>query len=76
MPQYMAKFRCIGNECEDSCCVGWRVTIDEETYKKYRRVKEPELAGMFAKHVGRNRSQPSPAEHARVRMKKTVAAPF
>ncbi|WP_148216566.1 flagellin lysine-N-methylase [Syntrophothermus lipocalidus] len=76
MPQYMAKFRCIGNECEDSCCVGWRVTIDEETYKKYRRVKEPELAGMFAKHVGRNRSQPSPAEHARVRMKKDGRCPF
>ena len=42
MPQYMAKFRCIGSECEDSCCVGWRVTVDEDTYKKYRRVKDPE----------------------------------
>jgi len=76
VPQYMGKFKCIGSECEDSCCVGWRVTIDEETYKKYRRVKEPELAGMFAKHVGRNRSRPSSAEHARVRMKKDGLCPF
>lgn len=76
VPQYMLKFKCIGPECEDSCCVGWRVTIDEETYKKYRRVKEPELASMFAKHLGRNRSQPSPADYARIRMKEDGRCPF
>src|ERR1035438_6632799 len=28
-PEYAEKFHCIGPACEDSCCVGWRVEIDE-----------------------------------------------
>lgn len=76
VPHYMRKFKCIGPACEDSCCVGWRVIIDEETYKKYRRVKEPELATMFAKHLGRNRSQPSSEDYARIRMGKDGKCPF
>jgi len=32
--RYMTRFRCIGSECEDDCCHGWRVDIDPSTYKK------------------------------------------
>ena len=35
VPQYVRKFACIGGACEDTCCQGWRVPIDKETYKKY-----------------------------------------
>ena len=76
IPQYMGRFRCIGPACEDTCCVGWRVTIDEETYKKYRRVKEPEMASLFARHVGRSRSQQSAANYARIKMSKDGRCPF
>jgi hypothetical protein len=31
---YMDRFRCIGTDCEDNCCYGWRVEIDHQTYKK------------------------------------------
>lgn len=32
--RYMARFRCIGAECEDSCCTGgWGITLDREHYK-------------------------------------------
>lgn len=27
MPQYMRRFKCIGPQCEDNCCVGWRVVV-------------------------------------------------
>lgn len=26
--RYMTRFRCIGTDCEDSCCGGWSVTVD------------------------------------------------
>lgn len=28
MPEYMKKFKCIGGECEDTCCAGWTVSLD------------------------------------------------
>ncbi|EPR14357.1 flagellin lysine-N-methylase [Ruminiclostridium papyrosolvens] len=54
-PQYFRKFRCIGSECEDSCCKGWRVNIDKETYKKYRCVQDSELRPLLDKYVTRER---------------------
>jgi len=35
-PEYSERFRCIGPACEDSCCQGWDVHIDQETYAKYQ----------------------------------------
>lgn len=31
MPDYYKKFRCIGSECKDNCCIGWEIDIDEDT---------------------------------------------
>ena len=30
-----AEFECIGGECPDTCCAGWKVIIDENSKKKY-----------------------------------------
>ena len=35
IPKYMLTFKCIGSECVDTCCAGWDINIDEDTYKKY-----------------------------------------
>lgn len=37
MPRYMARFRCIGGECEQSCCEGWNIEVEP---KAFRQVKE------------------------------------
>lgn len=34
-PKYMTEFKCICSSCTDSCCAGWDINIDEDTYKKY-----------------------------------------
>ncbi|WP_160689552.1 flagellin lysine-N-methylase [Clostridium sp. C2-6-12] len=34
-PKYMTEFKCICSSCTDSCCTGWDINIDEDTYKKY-----------------------------------------
>ena len=35
MPKYMLTFKCIASKCVDTCCAGWDINIDEDTYKKY-----------------------------------------
>ena len=35
LPKYMAEFKCINSNCIDSCCAGWDINIDEDTYNKY-----------------------------------------
>lgn len=57
MPKYMKKFTCIGGDCEDSCCVGWRVTLDRKTYKSYKNLKHPQLSTMLQHSMKRNKSE-------------------
>lgn len=38
IPEYLENFQCIGSACEDTCCVGWEVIIDEKTNSKYRKI--------------------------------------
>jgi len=34
-PYYFNKFRCIGGGCEDNCCIGWEVDIDDDAFEVY-----------------------------------------
>lgn len=45
-PFYYDDFKCIADKCIDSCCIGWRISIDKESYKKYKRVN-----GEFGKYL-------------------------
>jgi lysine-N-methylase len=50
-PRAYHAFRCIGAECEDTCCIGWLVNIDRNTYQKYQRVEDPELGPRLREFV-------------------------
>jgi len=68
IPEYIQEFSCIGSACEDSCCSGWRVNIDEATYKKYKKSEDIELKPLFEKNVTRQRSQSTPLNYAKLKM--------
>lgn len=38
-PNYYKKFKCIAEKCKHSCCVGWEIDIDDETYEKYKSIQ-------------------------------------
>ena len=76
IPQYLYQFSCLGSACEDTCCLGWRVNIDQQTYQKYRRVKHPDLEPLLSKEVTRNRTNPSKANYAKIKMNKKGGCPF
>ena len=38
VPDYYKNFKCIASECEDTCCAGWEIVIDDKTYEYYNSV--------------------------------------
>lgn len=45
-PYFYDDFKCKADKCTDTCCAGWEVDIDEDSYEKYRNV-----SGEFAKRL-------------------------
>lgn len=38
-PDYYGDFHCIASACEDTCCAGWQIAVDEKSLEKYKKVK-------------------------------------
>lgn len=38
VPNYFNDFKCIASECEDTCCAGWSIVIDDESNNRYKKV--------------------------------------
>jgi lysine-N-methylase len=45
-PTYADSFRCIGSDCEDTCCKGWTIPVDEATIEKHRRLPASPLLSL------------------------------
>lgn len=54
----MTTFECLGERCEDTCCRGWTIHVDEGHYKKLKRAFErsDEDRAAFEHWIERNRS--------------------
>ena len=39
VPDFYDSFHCIAGKCNDTCCVGWEIDIDETTAKRYAELK-------------------------------------
>lgn len=39
VPSYYKEFHCIADRCQDSCCIGWEIDIDDDTFAYYKGVK-------------------------------------
>lgn len=67
---------CTGSMCEDTCCFGWRIAIDKDTYKKYRECPDKELRERLDKIVTRQRSNPSDTYYAKIKLNKNGYCPL
>ncbi len=75
VPAYMQEFSCIGSACEDTCCAGWQVAIDQGTFKKYNKVRS-EIKPMLDKHVKRNRSSKGTEDYAKIALASDLSCPM
>ena len=41
VPEYFTSFRCIADRCQDSCCIGWEIDIDDDARIKYEHLNTP-----------------------------------
>ena len=57
-PSYYKRFSCIAERCEDTCCAGWEIDIDDDSYDYYMSIE-----GEFGERLRRNiREYPSDGE--------------
>ncbi|MEA4835985.1 MAG: flagellin lysine-N-methylase [Anaeromusa sp.] len=75
-PQYVSQFHCIGSACEDSCCIGWRVQIDKDTYKRYRDCSDSNLRDQMDEKVKRHRTNPTDGNYAKIKLNPDGHCPF
>lgn len=75
-PDYMNDFSCIGGACEDTCCAGWKVTVDKKTYQKYRKVQTPNLKKMLYDVVKRDRKSTTDNNYAKIILKDDGICPM
>lgn len=74
---YLKDFKCTCGDCPDSCCIGWDVDIDQETYARYMALKEPHLVKRYQKLI-----KPYPyyfdtaVDFARVKLPHSKRCPF
>jgi lysine-N-methylase len=54
VPDYYSKFSCIGATCEDTCCSGWNVGIDRDTYHEYQQSQHKVLAPLIKVAIVKN----------------------
>lgn len=73
-PRHFSAFRCLGTDCEDTCCDGWAVAIDKPTYEKYRHCSDPQWRASFEKLIVVNPSF-TDYDYARIQLSGT-ACPF
>jgi lysine-N-methylase len=78
-PRYVEQFRCIGGDCEDSCCVGWSVAIDKQTFDKYQLIPAGALRNLIDTNVLRspcNADGSAPPEYASMQMSPSNKCPM
>jgi len=67
-PEYFGEFSCIGAACEDTCCAGWKVTVDKATFQKYRNIRTPGIKDELKKNITRERSNQSDSAYGKIKM--------
>ncbi len=50
-PKYATRFSCIADRCEDNCCHGWSITVDQKTMKHYKSIEDKEFRGFILKNI-------------------------
>jgi lysine-N-methylase len=75
-PHYASAFRCIGPDCEDTCCRGMWVLIDKLTYEKYQAFPAGEIRSLVEQYVTLKTEDASDALYAQINATPSSDCPF
>ncbi len=51
VPRYLQAFQCIGPACPETCCSGWRVSIDKANYRMLKAITDEPLRQRVVAHL-------------------------
>lgn len=55
-PEYYDEFKCIADKCSMTCCMQWKIAVDDETYAKWKNVNyEKKSLASYVKNVDGSR---------------------
>ena len=75
-PTYAGAFRCIGPQCEDTCCGDWDIPVDKVTYREYRQFPAEKLGVLVSRYVLENPVRSQDKLHAFIHRKQDGSCPF
>jgi lysine-N-methylase len=75
-PTYSKSFHCAGAACEDTCCQGWSVYIDQAAYEKYLELPVSPLQSLIASNMLVIAEGAKPASFARIQMNSANQCPL
>jgi lysine-N-methylase len=73
---YTGNFRCIGPACEDTCCQGWSVPIDQAAYENYQNLPRSPLHALIDANILTMPEGAKPATFAQIRMNSANQCPL
>ncbi len=65
---YAQSFRCIGSDCEDTCCQGWGVIFDQAACEKYQKLPPSPLRSLIDASLLQMPEGAKPAAFAKIQM--------
>lgn len=67
IPEVNTDFQCLGSDCPDTCCSGWEVSIDKDSFFEYRKNTNLELKDLFLNQLNREKNA-TPHRYATIRL--------
>ena len=49
-PDYYKRFTCLADACDDTCCAGWQIVVDEKSLNK-DNIKQKEMIGYLPSEI-------------------------
>ena len=75
LPKYMMNFKCVSSRCIDTCCAGWDINIDEDTYNNYIN-SEGEFKKILGGKFVENKNEHDSFNHGFMVLKGESTCPF
>ena len=75
-PSYAASFQCIGSKCEDTCCAGWDIPVEQATYSIYKNSPADRLGSLVSRYVAISPAGSHENLYARITATSSGRCPF
>ncbi|MDO5517790.1 MAG: flagellin lysine-N-methylase [Clostridium sp.] len=76
-PECLEEFKCIGGKCIDTCCSGWGIYIDKNTFEKYKAVKEKDVQKFITENINiREKCKNEDVAYGEIKLDKEKKCPF